>query len=237
MNKKSTIVALTLLTMALCAGSAAQEKPAVKTKEGLEAVLELMDRTAANFHTVETDFVWDQYSKVVDDHDKQSGKMYFRRVGNSMEMAADIVAPDKKYVLFKGGKVQFYQPKIDQATEYDAGKNKADFESFLVLGFGGKGHDLEKTFDVRYEGVETVNGSSTFKLELTPKTARGKGIFQTITLWIDRERGVSVQQKFVESSGDYRLATYNNIKSNAKLENEVFQLKVTAKTKWIRPQG
>jgi outer membrane lipoprotein-sorting protein len=211
-------------------------KPA-PPKENLETVLDLMDRTAANFHNLETDFVWDQYQKVVDEHDKQSGKMFFRRTGDSVEMAADISEPDKKYVLFSGGKVQVFQPKIEQVTEYNAGKNKADFESFLVLGFGGRGHDLLKSFDVKLVGTETVNGSNTYKLELTPKTARVKGIFQTITLWIDREHGMSVQQKFVESSGDYRLATYSNIKSNGKLSDGVFKLKTTGKTKFIKPQG
>ncbi len=244
MSKRSKIVAL-ILSLALGAGiTMAQEKPASDSeaarppaKENLESVLDLMDRTAANFRTVETDFVWDQYSKVVDDHDKQSGKMYFRRVGTNVEMASEITSPDKKFVLFTGGKVQVYQPKIEQVTEYNAGKNRADFESFLVLGFGGRGHDLEKTFDVKYSGVDSVNGIATFRLELTPKAQRVKGIFQTITLWIDREHGMSVQQKFVEPTGDYRLANYTNIKSNAKLADGVFKLKTTSKTKFITPQG
>ncbi len=202
----------------------------------LENVLNLMDKTAANFRTVETNFVWDQYQKVVDEHDQQEGTMYFRRNGQNVEMAADITKPDKKYVLFTDGTVQVYQPKIDQVTKYNAGKNRADFESFLVLGFGGRGHDLLKSFDVKYSGTETVNGTPTYKLELTPKTQKVKNMFQTITLWIDQSRGVSVQQKFVEPTGDYRLATYKDIKINEKLP-DVFKLKTTGKTKVVTPQG
>ena len=108
-----------------------------------------MDQAAANFRTAQCDFVWDQYQKVVDDHDYQKGTMYFRRQGNDVQMAADITSPDKKYVLFTGNLVSVYQPSIEQVTEYNPGKNKADFESFLVLGFGGRGHDLEKSFDVK----------------------------------------------------------------------------------------
>jgi outer membrane lipoprotein-sorting protein len=203
----------------------------------LENVLNLMDKTAANFKTVETNFVWDQYQKVVDEHDTQEGTMYFRRNGQNVEMAADITKPDKKYVLFTDGTVQVYQPKIDQITKYNAGKNRADFESFLVLGFGGRGHDLQKSFDVKYGGTETVDGIPTSKLELTPKTQRVKNMFQTITLWIDQARGVSVQQKFVEPSGDYRLASYKNIKMNEKLPADVFKLKTTGKTKVVTPQS
>jgi outer membrane lipoprotein-sorting protein len=167
----------------------------------------------------------------------QSGTMYFRRNGNAVEMAADITKPDKKQVLFSEGRVRVYQPKIDQVTEYSAGKNKADFESFLVLGFGGRGHDLAKSFDVKFAGQETVNGVSTYKLELAPKAQRVKDMFSLITLWIDKDRGVSVQQRFQERSGDFRLATYNNIKINKNLNGDVFKLKTTGNTKVIRPNG
>ena len=202
----------------------------------LDAVLNLMDKTAAGFKTVETNFVWDQYQKVVDEHDMQEGTMYFRRNGQNVEMAASITKPDTKYVLFTDGTVQVYQPKIDQVTKYNAGKNRADFESFLVLGFGGRGHDLQKSFDVKFAGAETIDGIPTYKLELTPKAQRVRNMFETITLWIDQQRGVSVQQKFVEPTGDYRIASYRNIKINQNLP-DVFKLKTTGKTKMVTPQG
>lgn len=216
---------------------APQAAAAAPAAGNLETVLNLLDRTAASFKDIQTDFVWDQYNKVVDDHDLQSGTMYFRRNGNSVEMSADITKPDKKQVLFADGRVRVYQPKIDQVTEYSAGKNKADFESFLVLGFGGRGHDLAKSFDVKLAGQETVNGVSTYKLELTPKAQRVKDMFSLITLWIDKDKGVSVQQRFQERSGDFRLATYNNIKINKNLNADVFKLKTTGNTKVIRPNG
>ena len=81
-----------------------------------------MDQAAANFHNAQCDFVSDQYQKVVDDHDIQKGTMYFRRQGDDVEMAADFPAPDKKYVLFTGNLVSYYQPSIDQVTEYNAGQ-------------------------------------------------------------------------------------------------------------------
>ncbi len=222
---------LAVLVAIASAISSAQANPQ------LESTLSAMDKAAANFKTVETGFVWDQYSKVVNDHDLQEGTMYFRRNGKNVEMAADVTKPDAKYILFANGTVQVYQPKIEQVTKYDAGKNRDAFESFLVLGFGGRGHDLSKQFEVKYGGPETVNGVATQKLLLTPKSERVKGMFQTITLWIDPSRGVGVQQKFDSSDGDYRLATYKNIKINEKLPGDVFKLKTTGKTKVVTPQG
>lgn len=202
----------------------------------LDSVLNAMDKAAENFKTVQTDFVWDQFSKVVNDHDLQQGTMYFRRNGNNVEMAANVAKPDTKYILFSNGTVQVYQPKIEQVTKYDAGKNRDAFESFLVLGFGGRGHDLQKSFDVKYGGAEVVDGVQAQKLILTPKSQKVKNMFQTITLWIDPARGVSVQQKFDSSDGDYRLATYKNVKLNEKLP-DVFKLKTTGKTKVVTPQA
>lgn len=205
--------------------------------QNLEAVLNAMDKAAGEFRTAQTDFVWDQYQKVVDEHDLQKGTMYFRRQGDEVQMAADINVPDKKYVLFNGGMVSVYLPKAAQVTEYSAGKNKADFETFLVLGFGGRGHDLAKSFDVKYAGMEQVQGVNAGKLELKPKSQKVANMFQTITLWIDLARGVSVQQLFNEPSGDYRTAKYNNIKINEKLSNDVFRLKTSGKVTYVKPNS
>jgi outer membrane lipoprotein-sorting protein len=152
-------------------------------------------------------------------------------------MAADISEPDKKYILYSGGKVQVYQPKIDQVTEYNPGKNRSDLESFLVLGFGGSGHDLLKSYEVKSLGSETVNGTEAAKLELIPKSPRLRNNIARILLWIDPARGVSVQQQFFEPSGDYRLAKYSDIQVNQKLPDNTFKLKTTAKTRVVSPQG
>ena len=203
----------------------------------LESVLKKMDSTAANFHTTQADFVWDQYQKVVNETDTQKGKVYFRRVNHETQMAADISQPEKKYVLFTDSKVQLYQPRIDQVTVYPAGKHRAEFESFLVLGFGGGGHDMLKSFDVKYLGTEKVGGNEAAKLDLVPKSQNIRNTFQHIVLWIDPARGVSVQQQLFEPSGDYRLAKYSDIELNQKIPDTVFKLKTTGRTKTVSPQG
>jgi hypothetical protein len=59
-----------------------------------------------------------------------------------------------------------------------------------------------------------------------------------ILLWIDPDRGISVQQQLFEPGGDYRLAKYSEIKINQnKFPEDVFKLKTTGRTKFISPQG
>ena len=219
--------------------SPAQEDQPKPNSDELQHVIAQMDRTAANFRTTQANFVWTQYTAVVNDiTDTQKGTIYFRRTGNQVEMMADINDPaPPKYVLFTGSKLQVYQPKIDQVTQYDTGKDRATFESFLVLGFGGSGQDMLKSFDVKYLGTENVGDIETAKLDLVPKSEKARNTFNRIWLWLDPTRGVCVQQKLFAPDGDYRLAQYSDIRLNQKIPDSDFKLKTNSKTKFLSPKG
>lgn len=239
--KKSWLPIASVLIFSAAMSAQAAYNAAAQTQAGgnngqLQAVLKSMDRAAAGFKTAQASLEADQYSKIVDETDVQKGTIYFRRAGQNIEVALDINQPDQKYVLVSGGKVDMYQPKIDQVTEYNTGKNRGDVESFMVLGFGGSGQELVKSFEVKFAGNENVGGVNAARLELTPKSQRVRNMFSRITLWIDPARGISVQQKFEEPSGDYRLSKYSDIRINENLNSNLFKLKTTGKTKWVRPQ-
>jgi outer membrane lipoprotein-sorting protein len=227
-----------VLVLSISISSLAQSKPAANAKQpasNLEAVLTQMDTAAAQFRSAEADFTQDLYQKVVNETDTQKGKVYFRRTGRGdMQMAANTQSPDEKFVTFTDGKIRVYQPKINQVNEYDAGKNREEFQSFLVLGFGGRGHDLQKQFDVKLAGTEDVDGVSTAKLELTPKSAKVKNNFDRFIIWVDTGRDVSLKQQAFEPSGDYRLSHYSNIKLNGKIPDDVFKLHTAGGTKTVK---
>lgn len=239
----------TLLPVAVASVFVAASAPQQATTgaAGLETVLKKMDAVAAKFISAQADFEWDRYEKVINEVDTfQTGTIYYRRVGKDVEMMAEVkkegsaldqLKSEPKYVLFKGGKVQVFQPKPNQVTEWDLGKNASDFESYLVLGFGGSGDDLVKAFDVTYLGPETIEGVATAKLQLVPKSDRVKNNFKQIFLWIDLDRGISVQQQFFEPQGDYRLSKYHSIQLNQKINNDVFHLKTNGKTQTVSPRG
>jgi photosystem II stability/assembly factor-like uncharacterized protein len=127
----------------------------------LEAVLAAMDQSSTHFTTAQADFEWDNYQKVVDETEKQSGKVYFCRSGNGcagVEAMFEIASPAAKKVLFKSGEIQLYNARMDQITEYKPGKNKADVDAYLSLGFGAPGHDLLCSYDVQMAGWETLDG-------------------------------------------------------------------------------
>ncbi len=228
--RKALIVLASLVSLGT-AISAAQSDP------NLQKVISQMDTAAANFHSAQADFVWEQFFKVINEKDEQKGTVYYRRAGKEIQMKAEITDPPKE-VLFSDGKVQVYEPKLKRVTSYEAGKNREAVESFLVLGFGGSGTDMLKSFDVKYLGEENIANVKAAKLELIPKQDRVRNIFAKIWLWIDPAHGISVQQQFFEPSGDYRLAKYSNLKVNQKIPETVFKLKTTGDTKVVSsPKG
>jgi outer membrane lipoprotein-sorting protein len=214
----------------------------------LDTVLKKMDEVAATFHSAQASFEWQTYEKVIDETDDyETGVIYYRRSGKDIEMKADVknvgsspdkLKPEPKYILFSNGVIKVYQPKVDQVTVYDLGKKKADFESYLVLGFGGSGQELQRQFDVTFLGPETVAGVATAKLQLVPKSESVRNNFNKIVLWIDPEKGISVQQQFFTPQGDSHLSKYTDIQVNGKkIPDEVFKLKTTNKTQTISPRG
>jgi outer membrane lipoprotein-sorting protein len=222
------------------APAATEKKPAPPAvtpagPQDLQHLLAQMNTAAKSFSTAQADFQWDSFQMVVQETDVQKGKMFLRRTSKGMDAALHITSPDPKQVVFKDCQLSFYQPKIDQVTKRNACENRADVESFMSLGFGASGDDLTKKYAVTMEGWETVQGVKTAKLDLVPKDEKVKSSLSKVILWIDPARSLAVQQKFMEPSGDYRLAKYSTIKVNSKISDDEFKLKTTSKTKIVGP--
>jgi outer membrane lipoprotein-sorting protein len=245
MQRLSLIFTLVVAAVIVVGASSQESRPA--DPAALDAVLKKMDAVAANFTTAQANFQWETYQKVIDEIvDYQTGVIYYRKSNKQIEMMAEVkragssassMKGEPKFVLLSGGKIRLYQPKTDQVTEFDLGKNQSEFESYIVLGFGASGQDLQKNFDVTYMGPETIESVKTAKLQLIPKSEKVKNTYSQIFLWIDLDRGVSVQQQLFQPQGDYRLNKYSQIKLHDKISDDVFKLKTTSKTQTVTPKG
>src|SRR5581483_6037586 len=112
---------------------------------------------------------------------------------------------------------------------YSAGAHREEFETFLVLGFGSSGAEMRKSFKMKYDGEEKVDGVDTAKLDLIPEDEDVRKHFPEIILWIDLQKGISLQQKLIETNGDYRLAEYSGIELKRKIPAKVFKLETSGK--------
>lgn len=210
----------------------------------LKAVLAEMNRAGAGFTSLQADFDWETFDRLFNDTDIQKGQAYFRRKGNNVEALFNFFNTTSaggkpvlaKQALFKDGKLSFYEPKINRVTEHEVGKTKSDVDAFMSLGLGGRGDDLADAFNVNWQGWETVDGVRTAKLEVTGKSLGIQKVFSRAILWIDPQRDIAVKQQFFQTSGDYRLTRYRNIKYNGKMSDDIFRLKTSGSTEIMHVQ-
>jgi outer membrane lipoprotein-sorting protein len=221
-GKKFALLCLGLM-ISLPGSSRAQDSP------DLQKVIAQLNSAATKFVSAQADFTWDQFTAVVQEHETQTGTIFFERKKGVTRMAAYLKQDNgkdaPKTVIYDGGEVNFYEPTIKQLTTVRAGANRGQFESFLTLGFGGSGKDLEANWKVTLVGSENMDGVTVAKLDLVPKEQKVLDMFTHVTIWVEPSRGISHKQIFYQPSGDLRTATYKNIQYNKPLASGIFQLK------------
>ena len=195
----------------------------------LQKVITQLNAAASKFSSAQADFTWDQYQAVVEEHDVQTGTIYYERKKGVTRTAAyikdDNGNPAPKTVVYDNGEAQYYVPSIKQLTIIRAGANKGQWESFLTLGFGGSGADLQANWKVSPLGTENMNGVLVAKLDLVPLQQKVLDMFPHVTIWIDPTEGISYKQIFYEPGGDNRTATYKNIRYNQPVASDIFEIK------------
>jgi outer membrane lipoprotein-sorting protein len=223
-------IAASLLFSAVALGSTtvflhAQPKPG-----HLDEVLRQMDAASLKFQSAEADFRWDLYERVVKQTTTQTGTIYFKKQGTTTVMGAKVVSPSTKIIEFRNGIVRLFDPGTDHLTIINATQNKAQFESFLTVGFGGSGKELAKAWAISDLGDEVIDGVQTAKLDLVAKDPAVRNNCTHMTIWVDPVRGVQLKQSIYMPSEDYRTAVYANIKYNQKVDEKPYQIKTDSKT-------
>ena len=192
-------------------------------KAGMMAQL---DTGARNFQSATATFRFDSIqTDPIPDTDTMTGIAYYERAGSRFEMAAHIEAhngkPAQRAYIFSGGTLRVSDTGREKDAKAYSEANK--YESYLMLGFGASGKDLEEKWTVRYLGKEPVNGIVADKLELIAKDPKVLKLFPKVTIWLDTARAVSLKQVFDEGDGQSRVCLYTNIKVNQALPRDAFR--------------
>jgi outer membrane lipoprotein-sorting protein len=225
------------MAMALAVAPLASAQAWAAQVGGLAEAMEGMDRAASRFSSVSADLEYTKVTVIVDDHSTETGKIYFEKAKGQPRVMLAFLDPAEKYVLFEGGKVSIYRPKIALVEEYSLANNQGLLEQFLLLGFGTSGSELQKNYAVALKGEEPLEGEPTVVLELTPKSAEVSTKLQRIELWLSTKTWQPLQQKFYEPSNDYLIARYRNSELNGKIAADKFKLPLSGKVRTVRPQS
>jgi outer membrane lipoprotein-sorting protein len=200
-----------------------------------DRVLRKLDVAAKNFHSASADFQFDSIeTDPVYDKDIQKGTVFYERKDKAFQMAAHIEhngKPSFKVYSYSGGVFKLYETASNQLTTFN---KVSQFESYLMLGFGASGKDLEQKWEIKYLGSESLldgkTSVKTEKLELVAKDPEVQKKIRKVTLWIDPERGVSMKQIFDQGPTNYRVSVYFNFKVNQPLPADAFTLATNKKT-------
>lgn len=200
-----------------------------------EKVLRRLDEAARNFRTTSADFQFDSVeTDPIYDDDIQKGTVYYERKGAAFQMGVHIREangkPAPKVYTVSSGVFKLYEPLIDQVT---TSSKVSKYESYLQMGFGAGGKELEQKWEIKYLGPETLDGVKTERLELTPKDPEVRKNLTKAEIWVDPERGVSLKQVLNFGSSEYKVCVYFNIKVNQPLPADAFTLKTGKQTVYV----
>jgi outer membrane lipoprotein-sorting protein len=224
MTQKKLATKGTKSTKVLCLLCFLWLSPSLHAQATLEQTFAKMDDVAKSFRTVDATLERTKVTVLVDEKDVATGRLYYLRAGKEPRLKLDISKPVEQHLLIDKGKGLFYQPKINQVQEFSLGGHANAVDQFMAIGFGQSSADLQKNYQVSFAGEEVVDGKKTAMLDLTPKTSLA-GI-KTVRLWMDEQKGLSLQVKVVEAGGDYALYKYSNIKLNSAIPDSVFDLRL-----------
>jgi outer membrane lipoprotein-sorting protein len=189
----------------------------------LEQVFAKMDEVQKTFRSAAADIERTHVTVLVNDKDVSVGKFYYTRSGKEPRLKLELLSPTMQYLLIDKGKLQLYTPKLKQVQEASITGHQEKVEMLMSLGFGQSSQDLKSNFDVSLAGEQVVDGKSTSVLELKPKAS---AMFKSVTLWMDQQKWVAAQIRTTESSGDFMVVKFSNVKVNSGISDSVFELKM-----------
>jgi outer membrane lipoprotein-sorting protein len=203
--------------------------------DDLQSVLRKLDTASASFRTTSADFEFDTVTTVpIFDKDVQKGAVYYKRDPKNSQMAAHINQVNgravPKVVVSSGETIKLYEKMVNQVTVLT---KFSQYQSWFMLGFGASGKELEDKWNIKYLGTEKIDGITTEKLEMIAKDPAVRKNILKLTLWMDSDRGVSVQQLFDQGQGQTRTCHYTNIKVNQTLPSDAFTFKTDKQTRTI----
>ena len=206
----------------------------------LHDLLARMDKAASTFQAMSGKVTYVTHTDVLNDDSKESGTVVMKKVApGEVQGLIDFLQPDRRTVQFEKRSLQIYYPKIKTVNKWDLGKHGEQLDQFIMIGFGTSGTQLARDYAVRVLASEksvSPQEIPTIRVELIPKSGEAREYLKKLELWIPQNGDpYPVREKISQSSGDYRLVVYSDLKINPSLKPDDLQLKLPAGVKFEQP--
>ncbi len=218
----------------VCAGS-------LMRADSLNDVLNRMDQAAQKFRSLTAHVHHIDYTDVLSDTSEEDGTFKMMKQGKTVVFLGDFNGRDARQVWMSGNTVKIYYPKANEVDVFDTRKYTKSADLLLLVGFGTPKAELQKTYDISLGGNETIGSKKTTRLDLKPKSAEAKKLFNVIQLWIPDGGANPIQEKVLsgKESKDYKLFQFSDevIRTNADpaLPVSDFELHLPAGVKTVMP--
>lgn len=222
------------LILALC--------PAFARADSLDAVLNRMDQAAAKFRSLTANVRHTDYTDVLSDTSVEEGTFkMLKHAKTGVILLGDFTGKDARTVWISGNQAKVYYPKANTVDIYDTRKFTKSADLLILVGFGTTKAELEKTYNISLGGTETIGTTKTTRIDLNPKSAEAKKLFNVIQLWIPDGGANPIQEKVLsgKDNKDYKLFQFSNenVRTTADppLPASDFELKLPPGVKPITP--
>ncbi len=216
------------IALPACLALGAAASPAQTANPHLSETLKRMDAASSTFKSAQADFHKVLVNALIKDETLQDGMIYVEGKGHATQMGLKITGEGTRTLDYKNGTLRVFNPAIHCFNTVPAG-NPGQVESFLALGFGGSGADLQKAWQISDLGPETLTSEGkpvkVEKLDLLPNDQSVKNTVTRVTLWIDLTRGIALKQELFSPSGDTQTALYTHIRLNDAIDKSPFEFK------------
>ena len=219
-----------LAAIALCLGSlpaAAQpadalpdpRDPGVKAEDRLEVLLERVRRAQEGLESLEARFVQRKESALLLEPAEAEGVFSYAAPDR---VRWEYLAPDPITLLIRDDVMTTWYRDLDQAEKVHVGRHSQKILEYL--GAGSSIDNLKSYFEVRLAISE--DPERPFRLELQPRYERIAKRLEKMELWLDSESYLPVRLSYVESDGDVTEYRFEDLKINASIPGERFELQL-----------
>lgn len=150
------------------------------------------------------------------------GKLIFK---NPDQIRLEMYAPDPSITILKGGMLMIYYPQERVAQRYDLARNPAMARWLLLFKDPIEGLGNKVWLEERHEG-EVILG-------IDPQDATG--VFQKVLIAIDTSNWLLRRIEWEQRGGGRTTISYEDIKINAGVGSDAFQLRLPPDVEVIEP--
>lgn len=194
----------------------------VKAQNILNEILKRMDEHQKALSSLKANVMMDKYNSQLDEHDIYEGTaMYLPAKGRDALVRIDWAKPQQEILSVVNKQYVLYRPRLPQAITGSVNNTKntkvAGPMEFLKM----SKEQLRANYTVVYLGQEQVSGGiPTWRLELTPKTAKG---YKLAELWVDGN-GMPIQAKITENNNDSTTVLLSGLQKNVNINANEFKV-------------